>query len=51
MKKEGLLKTLKNVEDKNKKQLEKQLKPIENDIYNAKKKAFKKIRYLNKIIF
>ena len=42
MKKEGLLKTLKNVEDKNKKQLEKQLKPIENDIYNAKKKHLKK---------
>ena len=43
-KKEGLLKTLKNIEDKNQAQLERQLKPIENDIDNANKKAFKKIK-------
>ena len=46
-KKERLLKRLNNVEDINKKHLEKQLKPIENEIDTANKKAFKKLRVLN----
>ena len=46
-KKERLLKRLNNVEDINKKHLEKQLKPIENEIDIANKKAFKKLRVLN----
>ena len=45
LKKERLLKTLKNVEDINKKQLEKQLKHIENDINNANTKTFKKLTF------
>ena len=46
-KKERLLKRLNNVEDINKKHLEKQLEPIENEIDIANKKAFKKLRVLN----
>ena len=50
LKKERLLKTLKNVEDINKKQLElKQLKHIENDINNANTKTFKKVTFLNRL--
>ena len=49
-KKERLLKRLKNVEAINKKQFEKQLKPIENDITNPNANAFRKIRFLNKLI-
>ena len=49
-KKERLLKRLKNVEVINKKQFEKQLKPIENDITNHNANAFRKIRFLNKLI-
>ena len=43
------MKTLKNVENINKKQLEKQLKHIENDINNANTKTFKKLRFLNRL--
>ena len=50
-KKERLLKRLNNVEDINKKHLEKQLKPIENEIDIANKKAFKKLRVLNGLNF
>ena len=49
LKKERLLKTLKNVEDINKKQLEKQLKHIENDINNVNTKTFKKLTFLNRL--
>ena len=47
--KEKLLKRLKNVEDINKKQLEKQLKPIKYEIERANWNAFKKLRFLNKL--
>ena len=40
------MKRLKHVEDINKKQLEKQLKPFENTIDNANRKAFKKLKFL-----
>ena len=40
-KKEGSLKTLKNIEDINKKQFKKQLKPIENNKNNANSRGLK----------
>ena len=41
-KKEGLLKKLKNVEDINKKELEKKLESNKKDVNDANAKAFKK---------
>ena len=43
------MKKLKNVEDINKKQLEKQLKPIKNGTESVNKNSFKKLRFLNKL--
>ena len=40
------MKTLKNVEDINYKRLEKQLKPIENEIKNTNTKPFEKLGFL-----
>ena len=48
-KREGFLKILKNVETINERHLEKQLKPIENDINNSNTNTFKKLRLLNKL--
>ena len=47
-KNEGRLEKLKKVEEIDKNQLEKQLKPIENNINNASTTAFKKLRFLIK---
>ena len=48
-KREGFLKILKNVETINERHLEKQLKPIENDINNSNTNTLKKLRLLNKL--
>ena len=49
-KKEGLLKILKKIEGTIKDQIKSQLKPIENDINNPNKLAFKKTGFSNKAI-
>ena len=49
MDKKDFWKDKKNAEDINKKQLEKQLKPIENDKNNANAKIFLKSGFLNKL--
>ena len=43
------MKKFKKVEDMNKKQLEKQLKPIKNGINNANKKPLRKLQFLKKL--
>ena len=43
------MKRLKNVDDINKKQLEKQLKPIKYEIERANWNASEKLRFLNKL--
>ena len=48
LKKEGLLERLKNTDDINKKQLEKKLEPIKNNINDANVNTFKKLRFLNR---
>ena len=48
-KKEKLLKRIKNTEDTIKDQIKSQLKPIENDINNAIRLPFKKLRILCKL--
>ena len=45
--KEGLLRRLKNLEDVNKKQLEKQLKTIKNDSYNEI--IVKRLKFINRL--
>ena len=49
-KKENFLTTYRHlfIEDINKKQLEKQLKPVENDTNNTNTKTFKKLKFLDK---
>ena len=49
-KKEWFLTTYRHlfIEDINKKQLEKQLKPVENDRNNTSTKTFKKLKFLDK---
>ena len=42
------MKRFKNIEYNNKEKFEKQLKPIQNDINNAKI-VFRKLRFLNKL--
>ena len=49
-KEEGLLKILKKVEGTIKDKIKSHLKPIENDINNPNKLAFKKIGFSNKTI-
>ena len=49
IKKEGLLKRIKNTEDTIKDQIKSQLKPTENDINNAIRLPFKKLRILCKL--
>ena len=48
-KKEGLLKRIKNTEDTIKDQIKSQLKPTENDINNAIRLPFQKLRILCKL--
>ena len=48
-KKEGLLKRLRNIEDKNKEQSKNELRIIKNGLNNENENAFKRLNFINKL--